>query len=254
KSYSGHIVFDLTDGNFEMNTAAKNNGLLETVNSSSNEFGPFFTADYTDYYNWMKSGDDKRFFYSSDPNGDLDIYCCKYNFGGDVFQAVESPFAVSALNTGFDEGYLTIHSGADAGRETVYFMSDRDGSFDIYRATGEEGKLITESSSVTVTKVTQLSSSADDKCPYISGSLILFSSDREGGFGGFDLWYSVFNGLEWSAPLNLGEDFNTEYDEYRPVVVPAGERYINDLMIFSSNRQGGKGGFDLYYAGIPRKN
>jgi hypothetical protein len=35
--------------------------------------------------------------------------------------------------------------------------------------------------------------------------------------------------------------------------VPAGEWFINDLMIFSSNRPGGKGGFDLYYAGIPRR-
>jgi len=84
--------------------------------------------------------------------------------------------------------------------------------------------------------------------------MIVFTSDREGGFGGFDLWYSVYNGQEWSAPVNLGEDINTEYDEYRPVVVAAGEGFINDLMIFSSNRPGGKGGFDLYYAGIPRKN
>jgi len=251
--YGGHNEFDLIDGSFTMVASTKNNSLLGVVNTSSNEFGPFFTSDYSDYYNWMKSGEDRRFFYSSDPNGDLDIFCCKYNFGGDVFQAVGDPFPVSVLNTAFDEGYLTIHSGGEAGRETVYFMSDREGSFDIYRATGEEEKLITESAAVTITRVQQLSSSADDKCPYICGNMLVFTSDREGGFGGFDLWYSVYNGLEWSAPVNLGEDYNTEYDEYRPVVVSAGEGYINDLMIFSSNRPGGKGGFDLYYAGIPRK-
>lgn len=251
-SYGGHIMFDLIDGSFTMNASAKNNSLLGVVNSSNNEFGPFFTADYPDYYNWMKSGDDKRFFYSSDPNGDLDIFCCKYNFGEEVFQPVGDPFPLSVLNTGFDEGYLTIHKNGVANRETVYFMSDRDGSFDIYQATGEEGKLISESASVTVTRVSRLSSSADDRCPYICGNLMVFTSDREGGFGGFDLWYSVYNGQEWSAPVNMGGDINTEYDEYRPVVVSAEEGYINDLMIFSSNRPGGKGGFDLYYAGIPR--
>lgn len=253
-SYSGHIVFDLTDGNFEMNTIAKNNGLLETVNSSNNEFGPYITKDITYYFPWEKASEDLRFFYSSDPDGNLDIYCCRYNFVDDGFEAAGDPFTLSPINTEYADGYLSLHSGATANRETVYFMSDREGSFDIYRAIGEEEKLITESASVTVTKVTQLSSGADDKCPYISGSMILFSSDRDGGFGGFDLWYSVYNGQEWSAPVNLGEDVNTEYDEYRPVIVPAGERFLNDLMIFSSNRPGGKGGYDLYYAGIPRKN
>jgi len=251
--YEGHNEFDLIDGSFTMVAAARNNSLLGAVNSSSNEFGPYFTTDYSDYFNWMKSGDDRRFFYSSDLNGNLDIFCSKYEFGEEVFRPAGDPFPVSVLNTEYVEGYLTIHSGGEAGRETVFFMSDREGSFDIFRATGEEAKLITESTTVTITKVTQLSSSADDKCPYISGKMIVFTSDREGGFGGFDLWYSVYNGLEWSAPVNFGDDINTEYDEYRPVVVAAGDQYINDLMIFSSNRPGGRGGFDLYYAGIPRR-
>ncbi len=82
---------------------------------------------------------------------------------------------------------------------------------------------------------------------------MVFASDREGGFGGFDLWYSVYNGQEWSAPVNLGGEINTEYDEYRPVVVSTEDSYVNDLMVFSSNRPGGKGGFDLYYVGVPKR-
>ncbi len=51
---------------------------------------------------------------------------------------------------------------------------------------------------------------------------------------------------------NLGEIINTEYDEYRPIIIRTSEDwvYINDLMIFSSNRPGGKGGYDLYCAKI----
>ena len=252
-SYGGHIVFDLNDGSFKMEATAKNNSLLEAVNSDNNEFGPFFTKDFPYYFPWYKDSEDMRFFYSSDPGGNLDVYCCRYTFGGEVFEPEGEPFPITPLNTGYNEGYLTIHAGAEANRETVYFMSDRDGSFDIYRATGEEGKLISESATVTVTRAAQLSSSADDKCPYISGNMMVFTSDRPGGYGGFDLWYSVYNGQEWSSPVNMGADINTEYDEYRPAVVPAGEWYINDLLIFSSNRPGGKGGFDLYYAGIPRR-
>ena len=45
---------------------------------------------------------------------------------------------------------------------------------------------------------------------------MVFTSNRQGGFGGFDLWYSIFDGTEWSEPKNFGERINTEYDEYRP--------------------------------------
>lgn len=84
--------------------------------------------------------------------------------------------------------------------------------------------------------------------------VMVFASDHEGGFGGFDLWYSVYNGQNWLTPVNMGGDINTEYDEYRLVVVSTeGQGFLNDLMIFSSNRPGGKGGFDLYYAGIPHR-
>ncbi len=252
--YQGHINFDLIKGEFEMDTQELESNLLESVNSDNNELGPYFTYDYP-YPNWYywKAENDTRFFYSSDPGGNLDIFCCRYEFGQVGFEPSGDPFALDPLNTEHNEGYLTLHRGAVQNRETAYFMSDRDGSYDIYSATGEEGKLITESSTVTITRSSVLSSSGSDKCPYISGNVMVFTSDREGGFGGFDLYYSVYDGQEWSAPVNMGDLINTEYDEYRPVVVPGGDWYVNDLMIFSSNRPGGKGGFDLYYAGVPKE-
>jgi hypothetical protein len=252
-SYSGDIFYDLISGEFEMKTISKAYGLLEAVNTDNNEFGPYFTSDFPYYFPWYKEGEDRRFFYSSDPDGNLDIFFCGYNFGDGEFLASGDPFALTPLNTEYNEGYLSIHNGASASRETVYFMSDRDGSYDICSATGEEGKLISESAALTVSRSPVLSSNADDKCPYITGNMIVFASDREGGFGGFDLWYSVYNGSVWSAPVNMGGEINTEYDEYRPMVVPGGNWYLNDLMIFSSNRPGGKGGFDLYYAGVPKR-
>ena len=71
---------------------------------------------------------------------------------------------------------------------------------------------------------------------------MVFTSDRAGGYGGFDLWYSSWDGQQWSAPVNFGGKINTEYDEYRPIVVSTDEKFfLNDLMIFSSDRPGGKG-------------
>jgi hypothetical protein len=117
----------------------------------------------------------------------------------------------------------------------------------------DAGKPVEQSPGLTVDKIAQLSSGADDKCPYINGNMMVFTSDREGGFGGFDLWFSFYDGGGWSAPENFGATINSEYDEYRPVVVSTVENgFLTDMMIFSSDRPGGKGLFDLYYVGITR--
>jgi hypothetical protein len=94
-----------------------------------------------------------------------------------------------------------------------------------------------------------LSSDSDDKCPYIKRNIIVFTSNRPGGSGGFDLWYSQKDSTGWSVPVNFGEKVNTEYDEYRPVLVPMPE-FKHDMLMFSSNRPAGKGGFDLYWVGV----
>jgi hypothetical protein len=78
---------------------------------------------------------------------------------------------------------------------------------------------------------------------------MVFASNREGGLGGYDLYYSVFTKGQWSAPVNFGPSINTASDEYRPVL-GSDEEFTNVFMMFSSNRPGGHGGFDLYFTGI----
>jgi hypothetical protein len=81
---------------------------------------------------------------------------------------------------------------------------------------------------------------------------MVFASNRPGGYGGFDLYYSEFRNGQWSEAKNFGERINTEYDEFRPITLHYWD-FENTLMIFSSNRPGGKGGYDLYYTGISQK-
>jgi hypothetical protein len=52
---------------------------------------------------------------------------------------------------------------------------------------------------------------------------LYFGSDRPGGLGGIDLWVSPWNGQNWDAPINLGEDINTPNDENRPFVSADGQ-------------------------------
>ncbi len=73
---------------------------------------------------------------------------------------------------------------------------------------------------------------------------MVFTSKRDGRF---DLWYSKFQNNSWASPIKFGDKINTEYNEYRPVVFNV---LGFDLMIFSSDRPNGKGGYDLYIVKI----
>ncbi len=50
--------------------------------------------------------------------------------------------------------------------------------------------------------------------------------------------------------MNFGAVINTAFDEYRPILFNKEVDNDRDMMIFSSNRAGGKGGFDLYFVGV----
>jgi len=130
----------------------------------------------------------------------------------------------------------------------LYFCSNKDGDFDIYQLIGTPGSniynILYNDSAFKINALDALNSNYDDKCPYIDHNLIVFTSDREGGFGGYDLYYSNLIDENWSTPVNFGNIINTEFDEFRPVT------YKNEIIIFSSNRPGGKGGFDLYIVRI----
>lgn len=75
------------------------------------------------------------------------------------------------------------------------------------------------------------------------GERLYFVSDREGGMGGKDIWYSkkLPNGA-WGKPLNLGAPINTTEDEDAPYLHPDGK-----TMYFSSNGHKSMGGFDIFY-------
>jgi hypothetical protein len=138
--------------------------------------------------------------------------------------------------------------------EKMIFSSDKDGKFDIYEAAIPVGQsplqFLSQSNSKTIQKLS-FNTSSNDHMPFVYGDLLVFSSDRPGGFGGYDLYYSQKTANGWTVPINFGPKINSEFDEYRPVVSEQPE-FSNRLMIFSSNRPGGLGGFDLYFVGIPK--
>ena len=73
------------------------------------------------------------------------------------------------------------------------------------------------------------------------GNLLFFVSNRDGGYGGSDIWMSKRINDNWTEPINLGPSINTSSDEATPFL-----HYDNQTLYFSSKGHDGFGGFDLY--------
>ena len=222
---------------------------LEIVNGGGNEFGPLFIPvgrgfvrdpDYREFQHYL-------FLYATDAGGNLDIQLTHNH----VEYSYIEPIDLKIINTSANEAYPTIVADSLA----LYFCSDKTGVYDIYKTdlvdTMDFLSNITSDTPRPSIQVEALSSGSDDKCPRIYKNLMVFTSNRPGGYGAYDLYYSNLLNGSWSDPINFGPEINTEFDEYRPIVVPD-IGYRNLMMIFSSNRPGGQGGFDLYYVGIPK--
>ncbi|MGA1976716.1 MAG: hypothetical protein ABSG89_02555 [Bacteroidales bacterium] len=239
-------TWDQTNGKFTLSAGLTSDPfltkLLATANTSGNDFGPYSLYSSTDGYEYL-------ILSSQNGNGDLDFYYLKnWPVNGNTLPNILGPYPITWLNTSSDDAYLSFNLMQD----TVYFSSAAGGNFDIYMKPVSSDTSLSDyfnRSYSASAKVDSVNSDGNDKCPYICGKIMVFASDRGGGMGGFDLYYSVFRNGAWSSPINFGPSINTQYNEYRPVLV-SDASFTNYLMIFSSDRPGGKGGYDLYFTGI----
>ena len=79
--------------------------------------------------------------------------------------------------------------------------------------------------------------------PWVSADYdtLMFASNMPGGSGGFDLYVSVYDGANWTKPVNLGDEVNSQGDDLYPT-------FRNGTLYFSSNGHGGLGGLDVVYS------
>ena len=81
------------------------------------------------------------------------------------------------------------------------------------------------------------------------GKLLFFASDRPGGYGGSDIWYSVRNSDgSWKDPVNMGPIINTSKNERSPFL-----HTDSKTLYFSSNGHDGLGGQDIFYSKLDSK-
>lgn len=76
---------------------------------------------------------------------------------------------------------------------------------------------------------------------FVNDTTIIFSSRREGGYGGYDIYMASKGPEGWREPFNLGPLVNSAYDEVAPYLSRDGLH-----LYYSSDRPSGLGGFDVY--------
>ena len=135
-----------------------------------------------------------------------------------------------------ENGTLTLYFGA--------VRPDFPGTgMDIYQSTMDSSGSWTKP--VPVTELNDPVASVMDYGPVVrkDGLELFFTSSRAGGFGGWDIWMSTRSSTsgKWSAPVNLGPDINSGFDEWRFSITGDGMNAV-----FASNRDRlGVGGYVL---------
>jgi len=229
--------------------------LGDSINTKYNEYWPSLTADgntlvitrmlpvrnaanepVTQFYTPEE-------FINSNPEGINKVYEL---FQEDFYFAVKENdlwrYALEIgepIKTNQSEGAQSLTSDGFKMYFTACYKPDTKGRCDIYKSELKNGSW-TEPHNIG----SPLNSAAWEAQPSISpdGKILYFVSDREGGFGGKDIWESVYlSDNNWSKPQNLGQNINTTGDEQSPFI-----HFDNNTLYFSSNGHIGMGGSDLF--------
>ena len=158
----------------------------------------------------------------------LDIY--ESNYANEDFQ---SPKKVAL----FDDEISVMHPALDSQNNIIYFSSniDQENQYDLYYS-----KISSEGKFETPQKVPNINSPLNEAFPFIYKDILFFASNRQGGVGGFDIYYSRVDNGNYQSPALLPDPINTNYDDF--------SFSLTDSLkygFFSSNRQ--KDSLDISY-------
>lgn len=136
----------------------------------------------------------------------------------------------------------TIGLSPDGHTLFVYIDDNKGGNGDIFQSVDEDGAW---SKPELLGKTINTNSHEPDASLTFDGKRLYFTSDKPGGFGGHDIYYSDWDDekQKWGDAVNVGNVLNTPYEERSVFIHPDGE-----TMYFASTGHNTMGGFDLFYS------
>ncbi|MDY0099141.1 MAG: OmpA family protein [Bacteroidales bacterium] len=195
----------------------------------SDLFAPWL-VNYPGACNPVLAKNDSVFIFTVKNQGKTQIYC-SYKNG-----TWREPSNITPQLGGFDRLYSNSITGD--GKHLVLFMDD-----------GDDGNLYfshrTDTSWSKIKSVGRFVNSVYwEGHGFITpdGNTMYFSSNRNGGEGGLDIWTSQRTGeYSWERPVNLGNEINTVYDENTPFYDEEDE-----ALLFSSTGHISMGDYDVH--------
>lgn len=137
--------------------------------------------------------------------------------------------------------YSIGHPSISDDGKLLYFISDMPGGFggtDIY-VSRKLGYKWTKPVNLGM----DVNTAGNEMFPFIHpDGRLYFSSDGHAGLGGLDIFVTRYNGFKWASPVNIKLPFNSSKDDFAYIV-----NKDHTVGYFSSNRDGGKGGDDIYF-------
>jgi len=204
-----------------------------SINSTSPDYYPFVPLDESYLIYNTKRDDGSN--HLPDGSYNSEIYISKVK-NGTYANSRKLDQNVNTLN-GSEE---IIGLSAD-GKHLLFYYDNEEHYGDLFIADYKNGSI---KNIVKLPKV--VNSKSHEIAASISkfGDVIYFASDRDGGYGGVDIYSSrkLPNG-KWAPAQNLGPSINTQYDEDFPNVTSD-----NKTLYFSSKGHTSMGGYDIFKA------
>lgn len=151
------------------------------------------------------------------------------NYGScDLFESVKTGEQWSVprnLGPGVNSPAWESQPSLSADGRTLYFVSDRRagiGRRDIWVSTlGEDGQW-----SKAVNAGRPVNSELDEMSPFIhvNGRTLFFATNGLKGFGGYDIFFSDYDGSSWSLPENIGNYINNHDDQFSLFITADGKK------------------------------
>ena len=160
-----------------------------------------------------------------------DIYQSNMN----PFYEWESPFRMSMCVP--EKNEATVSVSIDERR--VYTYNDKSGLGDIYYSELSDnifGPIIP----LNLDKVNTEDRWETHYMVSPDGMMRFFTSDKIGGYGKRDIYFSEMKDGNWTEPKNIGGNINTEWDEDSPFM-----GLDNNVLYFSTNSERSMGEFDI---------
>lgn len=206
--------------------------LEDPINNFQLQYFPVLTADGKQILFTKRDGTgnfDKEDIYTSFTNEDG-----SWTKPESIAQTINSQFNEGTCSVTAD-GNILIYTSCDA--------PDSEGSCDLYIAYKVNGSWQRPKNMGKA-----VNSRSWDSQPSLSadGRILFFSSNRRGGFGGNDIWYSVRqDDGSWADAKNLGSTVNTARDEISPFMF-----FNNEILFFASDGHQGFGGMDIFLSRV----